>query len=105
MTGTEHAVDAGGRRPVAPNSAQKALLRRLQAVAAQTRSMLDAGRNDWETGVLAEPSWYAHLDVLMARSASLEELGRAGGIPQRWIGFARSRGEQGLGWRTPQRWP
>lgn len=105
MTGPQHAVGAGGRRPVAPNAAQKALLRRLSAVVAQTRAQLDTARNDWETGVLAEPSWFARLDTLMARGEGLAELGHAGGIPQRWIDFARTRGEKGLGWRTPQRWP
>lgn len=104
MTGTQHAGGTGGRRPVAPNAAQKALLRRLCAVVAQTRALLDAASNDWEAGVLAEPSWFARLDTLIARGAALEELGHAGGIPQRWIDLARTRGEQGLGWR-PQRWP
>ncbi|MFF0458415.1 hypothetical protein [Nocardia africana] len=105
MTATEHTVGAAGRRPVAPNAAQKALLRRLCAVAGQTRVLLDAARNDYETGVLAEPAWFARLDALMARSAALAELGHAGGIPQRWIDLARQQGERGTGWRTPQRWP
>lgn len=105
MTGRRHAVGAGGRRPVAPSAAQKALLRRLSAVVAQTRAQLDTARTHWEAGVLAEPSWFARLDTLMARGAALAELGHAGGIPQRWIDFARTRGEKGLGWRTPQRWP
>ncbi|OXR40039.1 hypothetical protein B7C42_07884 [Nocardia cerradoensis] len=105
MTGAEHLVEVGGRRPVAPNAAQKALLRRLCAVSAQTRAQLDIARTDWETGVLAEPAWFARLDALMKRSAALAELGHAGGIPQRWIDFARTQGERGLGWRTPQRWP
>ncbi|MFI7194426.1 hypothetical protein [Nocardia nova] len=105
MTATEHALGAAGRRPVAPNAAQKALLRRLCAVAAQTRALLDTARNDYETGVLVEPAWFARLDALMARSAALAELGHAGGIPQRWIDLARQQGEHGTGWRTPQRWP
>lgn len=105
MTGPERSVGAAGRRPVAPNAAQKALLRRLCAVAAQTRVLLDTARNDYETGVLAEAAWFARLDALMARSAALVELGHAGGIPQRWIDVARQQGERGTGWRTPQRWP
>ncbi|WP_063001526.1 hypothetical protein [Nocardia mikamii] len=105
MTGPERAVGAAGRRPVAPNAAQKVLLRRLCAVAAQTRVLLDTARNDYETGVLAEPAWFGRLDALMARSAALVELGHAGGIPQRWIDLARQQGERGTGWRTPQRWP
>ncbi|MBV7701651.1 hypothetical protein NOVA_02600 [Nocardia nova] len=105
MTATEHALGAAGRRPVAPNAAQKALLRRLCAVAAQTRALFDTARNDYETGVLAEPAWFARLDALMARIAALAELGHAGGIPQRWIDLAHQQGEHGTGWRTPQRWP
>ncbi|MCC3311369.1 MULTISPECIES: hypothetical protein [Nocardia] len=105
MTGTQHPVGTSGRRPVAPNAAQKALLRRLSAVVADTRALLDAARNHWEAGVLAEPSWFARLDALMARGAALAELGHAGGIPQRWIDLARLQGERGTGWRTPQRWP
>ncbi|NKY87557.1 hypothetical protein [Nocardia veterana] len=105
MTATEDARGVAGRRPVAPNAAQKALLRRLCAVAAQTRVLLDAARNDYETGALAEPAWFARLDALMARGAALAELGHAGGISQRWIDLARARGERGTRWRAPQRWP
>lgn len=105
MTGAQHAVGAGGRRPVAPNGAQKALLRRLSAVVAQTRAQLDTARTHWDAGVLAEPAWFARLDALIARGAALAQLGHAGGIPQRWIDLARVQGERGTGWRTPQRWP
>ncbi|NKY43588.1 hypothetical protein [Nocardia cerradoensis] len=94
-------VAPGSDRVRGPNTAQAALLRRLREVSDGLRRMQETGRLGGEFGHFPTELWHDYLDEMHDRADALTALGRAGGIPAQWLGYARGHSTA----QVPGRWP
>lgn len=94
-------VSPGSDRVRGPNAAQAALLRRLRDVADGLRRMRETGRLGGEFGHFPSELWHDYLEEMHDRADALTALGRAGGIPAPWLGYARGHSIA----HVPGRWP
>jgi len=95
-------VSSGSDHVRGPNAAQAALLRRLRDVADGLRRMQETGRLGGEFGHFPSELWHDYLNDMHDRADALSALGRAGGIPEQWLDYARGHTASG---QVPDRWP
>ncbi|NKY87556.1 hypothetical protein [Nocardia veterana] len=94
-------VAPGSIRARGPNTAHAALLRRLRDISDGLRRMQETGRLGGQFGHFPAELWHDYLAEMHDRAEALTELGRAGGIPAQWLGYARGHSTA----QVPDRWP
>ncbi|MBY8862029.1 hypothetical protein K7711_36520 [Nocardia sp. CA2R105] len=88
-----------------PTRAQQGMLRQIHAAALSGTQILTRIRQHGEYHAdIAPAQWYREFDATGERGQHLASLAHAGGIPDRWIEYARRAGELGEQWNRP-RWP
>ncbi|OBA53576.1 hypothetical protein A5780_26485 [Nocardia sp. 852002-20019_SCH5090214] len=85
-----------------PNAAQAALLRRLRDVSDGLHRMQETGRLAGKFGHFPSELWHDYLNDMHNRADTLTALGRAGGIPEQWLDYARGHTASA---QVPDRWP
>ncbi|MGF6885950.1 hypothetical protein ABIA39_007537 [Nocardia sp. GAS34] len=104
MNGEQSRRD-GADRLARPTAVQKQMLKEIHTIAAQGARILEGTRGYWDrTGRVAPTKWFAAFTQHAARGRELEALARAGGVPSRWIDYARTAGERADRWGA-LRWP
>ncbi|WP_280335689.1 hypothetical protein [Nocardia wallacei] len=102
------ADDAGAVRWLAgPSPAQRRLLRRIQTAALEATRLLESSREHWHItpAGLAPQAWFVEFSRITERVRDLVALARDAGLPRPWIDHVRTKGERGIAWHPPRRWP
>ncbi|MFE3795767.1 hypothetical protein KHQ06_24505 [Nocardia tengchongensis] len=103
-------VDQSSGEPTpltAPSATHKVVLREIQNTAKQCTDMLEAHRRVGQvTGTIAPDAFYSVYQRRNERGRELEDIARAGGVPENWITHVRTKGEQSTIWHDVHKyWP